>query len=82
MYALDTIKLESSMNEFPAEYQLLEINEELYEKALNDKYLAQFVNGFSNAADFINNGLGYFLKQENCTYKIQRGKKYAKPGKI
>lgn len=61
MNALDTTKLESFINEFPAEYQVLEINEELYEKALNDKYLAQFVHGFSNAVDFINNGLGYFV---------------------
>lgn len=61
MEALDTIKLESFINEFPAEYQLLEIDEKLYEKVLNDKYLAQFVHGFSNAADFINNGLGYFV---------------------
>lgn len=61
MYALDTIKLESFINDFPAEYQILEINKELYEKALNDKYLAQFVHGFSNAEDFLNNGLGYFV---------------------
>ena len=46
MYALDTIKLESFINDFPAEYQILEINKELYEKALNDKYLAQFAHGF------------------------------------
>lgn len=61
MYALDTVKLEAFINEFPADYQVSKINEELYEKALDDKYLAQFVHGFSNVADFMNNGLGYFV---------------------
>lgn len=54
-------KLELYANEILSHYHVKAINEELYIKALNDKYASNFVRNFKDYNDFSKNGFGYFI---------------------
>lgn len=54
-------KLEFYANEILSHYEIKAINEELFIKALNDKYASNFVRNFKDYNDFSKNGFGYFI---------------------
>ena len=59
--ALDTEKLAEFAKEISEEYEIKEIDENLYDEAMQDRFLSNFVKGFDNVSEFMENGFGYFL---------------------
>lgn len=57
----DLLKLEAIMNELPKEYEIRQIDEGLYEQAIEENWSSYFVNNFDSAKDFITRGIGYVI---------------------
>ena len=61
LLSLDTEKLAGFVKGISEEYEVREIDEDLYDEAMQDRFLSNFVNGFQNASEFMESGFGYFL---------------------
>lgn len=59
--SIDITKVSKYVKEIPEDYVVREIDASLYNEAMQDRFLSNFVNGFQNASEFMENGFGYFL---------------------
>lgn len=61
LLSLDTVKLTEFVKEISEDYTVREIDAGLYDKAMQDGFLSNFVKGFKNVSEFVEDGFGYFL---------------------
>ena len=57
----DLLKLEEIIRGLPKEYEIRQIDEDLYKQALEENWSSYFVNNFDSAKDFTNRGIGYVI---------------------
>lgn len=61
----DRVRLQSLINAVPSGFQIVRINEELYDKALAQDPFRDFCSQFLSAEDYVKRGLGFCILHNN-----------------